>query len=131
MAKLNLFRFYVSRRSSEISTQKHFLNWFVMVGIYSVRKKSSLFRSPCQFYFCLPKDSQFLPFSTVQNGDEIPQLADKEGWIKIIDFLKFATGTELCKIEFQDRVFSKANFDNDEEKKGPKKDPKLKVILCV
>ena len=45
-----------------------------------------------------------------------------------MDFLKFATGTELCKIEFQDRVFSKVDFgDHSDDKKGPKKDPKLKV----
>ena len=77
-----------------------------------------------------PKDFQFSTFSfAVQNTEEVSQLADKEGWIKIIDFLKFATGTELCKIEFQDRVFSKSNFDDrDEEKKGHKKDPKLKVM---
>jgi len=64
----------------------------------------------------------------LQNTDEVSQLADKEGWIKIMDFLKFATGTELCKIEFQDRVFSKVDFgDHSDDKKGPKKDPKLKL----
>ena len=66
---------------------------------------------------------------SVQNLDEVSGLADKEGWIKIIDFLKFATDTELCKIEFQDRVFSKSNFGHDEEKKKEgKKEPKLKVF---
>jgi len=72
--------------------------------------------------------SLFLSVS-VQNLDEVSGLADKEGWIKIIDFLKFATDTELCKIEFQDRVFSKSNFGHDEEKKKEgKKEPKLKVF---
>ena len=63
--------------------------------------------------------------------DQVSGLADKEGWIKIIDFLKFATDTELCKIEFTDRVFaSKSHFgskDSEKEKDERKKDPKLKV----
>ena len=68
---------------------------------------------------------------SVQNMDQVSGLADKEGWIKIIDFLKFATDTELCKIEFTDRVFaSKSHFgskDSEKEKDERKKDPKLKV----
>ena len=70
-------------------------------------------------------------FFSVQNMDQVSGLADKEGWIKIIDFLKFATDTELCKIEFTDRVFaSKSHFgskDSEKEKDERKKDPKLKV----
>ena len=82
-------------------------------------------------YKRLEKRRNFISFLSVsvQNLDEVSGLADKEGWIKIIDFLKFATDTELCKIEFQDRVFSKSNFGHDEEKKKEgKKEPKLKVF---
>ena len=43
-------------------------------------------------------------------------MKDKEGWIKIGDFLKYAVTTDLCKIEFVDRVFHKT--DPEEELKN-------------
>ena len=130
-----VFQFYVSRESFKsvelrISNLRSSTLWIGSSWLrfipYSKKKSQS---SPHVNLNVSPKDFQFSTFSfAVQNTEEVSQLADKEGWIKIIDFLKFATGTELCKIEFQDRVFSKSNFDDrDEEKKGHKKDPKLKV----
>ena len=48
--------------------------------------------------------------------EEATKLKDKEGWIKIGDFLKYAVTTDLCKIEFVDRVFHKT--DPEEELKN-------------
>ena len=88
------------------------------------------FETSSSFFFSVDWKSFYFIFS-VQNMDQVSGLADKEGWIKIIDFLKFATDTELCKIEFTDRVFaSKSHFgskDSEKEKDERKKDPKLKV----
>ena len=49
--------------------------------------------------------------------DEVAKLPDKDGWILYTEFMKFAITTELCKIEFQDRVFQKVNYGEEEKKK--------------
>ena len=56
---------------------------------------------------------------------EVNKLADKEGWITLIQFIKFAIPTDLCKLEFKDKVFHK---DEDEKKTATKKDAKPKKV---
>jgi hypothetical protein len=45
--------------------------------------------------------------------EEVAKIKDREGWIKIGDFLKYAITTDLCKVEFVDRVFHRT--DPEEE----------------
>jgi len=48
---------------------------------------------------------------------KVAKLPDKEGWIRINEFLKFSLATDLCKIEFHDKVFGGELDDNGDEKK--------------
>lgn len=60
--------------------------------------------------------------------EEAVKLRDKDGWIKMHDFFKFALTTDLCKIEFQDRVFQKVDYDEERKKsEAAKKDSKAKL----
>ena len=43
------------------------------------------------------------------------KLAGKDGWIKLQEFMRFSYGTELCKVEFVDHVFSKKGAGDDAE----------------
>ena len=68
---------------------------------------------------------EILNFFSVPNlEEEVGKIADKDGWIRVNDYMKFALTTELCKIEFQDRVFQKVDYG--EESKSKKKE---KVIF--
>lgn len=58
--------------------------------------------------------------------EDVPKLADKEGWIQIHEYMKFAMPTELCKVEFVDRVFQKGGGD-DEKKKSEAKKEKVRL----
>ena len=49
------------------------------------------------------------PIAAPNLEEEAAKLKDKEGWIKIGDFMKYAVTTELCKVEFVDRVFHKTD----------------------
>ncbi|XP_040579942.1 uncharacterized protein [Lepeophtheirus salmonis] len=56
--------------------------------------------------------------------EEARKICDKgSGDIKLPEFIKFALGTDLGKVEFVDRVFSKGGKDIDEDKIA-KKDKK-------
>ena len=57
---------------------------------------------------------------------EVNKLADKEGWITLIQFIKFALPTDLCKLEFHDKVFHKE--DKDDKKTASKKESKPKKV---
>ncbi len=57
------------------------------------------------FYFVVPNIEE-----------EAGRMADKDGWIKLNEFKRFAIPTELCKIEFQDRVFQKVDYGEEERK---------------
>ena len=48
-------------------------------------------------------------------------LADKEGWITRNEFIKFASETELCKTEIQDRVFNQPVWASGRESEPKKK----------
>lgn len=48
--------------------------------------------------------------------EEVAKLPDKDGWIRINEFMKFAMPLDLCKIEFHDRVFQKHDYDAEEKK---------------
>ena len=50
--------------------------------------------------------------------EELTKLAGKDGWIKLSEFMRFAYGTELCKVEFVDRVFASNKPDEAEESKA-------------
>jgi len=53
--------------------------------------------------------------------EEVAKLPDKEGWITMNDFKKYAIGnSELCKVEFVDRVFQKSDPDEDRKQKEAK-----------
>ncbi|QQP34892.1 Uncharacterized protein FKW44_022937 [Caligus rogercresseyi] len=57
--------------------------------------------------------------------EEGRKLIDREsGEIKLPEFIKFALGTDLGKVEFVDRVFSKGGAEVDESKFA-KKDKKV------
>lgn len=61
--------------------------------------------------------------------EEVEKLADKDGWIKRADYVKFTSTTDLFKVEFHDRVFQK--FDLEEEidkKKGSSRKEPLKRV---
>ena len=60
------------------------------------------------------------PIAAPNLEEEAAKLKDKEGWIKIGYFMKYAVTTELCKVEFVDRVFHKT--DPEEELKNKSKD---------
>lgn len=77
---------------------------------------------------------KFAYFFAVPNlEEEVAKMPDKEGWIRLAEYMKFALGTELCKIEFQDRVFSKVDYGAEDEKKKNegKKESKAKVHKYV
>ena len=59
--------------------------------------------------------------------EEVAKLPDKEGWIQKHEFMKFAMTTELCKVEFVDRVFQKSDVEDDHSKKKEKREGRLKV----
>ena len=53
--------------------------------------------------------------------EEVAKIPDKEGWITMNDFKKYAIGnSELCKVEFVDRVFQKSDPDEDRKQKEAK-----------
>lgn len=54
-------------------------------------------------------------FSVPNLEEEIHKLAGKDGWIRVGEFLRFAVGTDLCKIEYVDRVFHKDKVDEAAE----------------
>ena len=61
-------------------------------------------------------------FSSVNNiEEEAINLADKEGWITRNEFIRFASDTELCKSEIQDRVFSQPVWASGRESEPKKK----------
>lgn len=59
--------------------------------------------------------------------EEVAKLPDKEGWIQKHEFMKFAMTTELCKVEFVDRVFQKSDVEDDHSKKKEKREGRLKL----
>ena len=59
--------------------------------------------------------------------EEVSKLPDKDGWIRINEFMKFAMPSDLCKIEFHDRVFQKVDYDEEKKKNEAKKESKVKV----
>ena len=63
--------------------------------------------------------------------EEVAKLPDKDGWIRINEFMKFAMPLDLCKIEFHDRVFQKVDYDAEEKKakEAAKKESKAKVKI--
>ena len=70
-------------------------------------------------------------FSVPNLEEEVAKLPDKDGWIRINEFMKFAMPLDLCKIEFHDRVFQKVDYEAEEEKrkKEAKKESKVKVKI--
>ena len=62
--------------------------------------------------------------------EEVAKLPDKDGWIRINEFMKFAMPLDLCKIEFHDRVFQKHDYDAEEKaaKKEAKEAAKSKKV---
>ena len=71
----------------------------------------------------------FVAVPTIE--EEAAKLVDKDGWIRINEFMKFALTTELCKIEFQDRVFQKVDYGDEEKKEKKEKRPKVSTFLQV
>ena len=60
--------------------------------------------------------------------EEVAKLPDKEGWITMNDYKKYAIGnSELCKVEFVDRVFQKSDVEEDRKQKEAKQATKVKV----
>ena len=72
-------------------------------------------------------------FSVPNLEEEVAKLPDKDGWIRINEFMKFAMPLDLCKIEFHDRVFQKVDYEAEEEKrkKEAKKESKVKVKIFI
>lgn len=72
-------------------------------------------------------------FTAPNIEEEAAKLKDKDGWIKIGDFLKYAVTTELCKIEFVDRVFHKTDpeeeLKNKASREGASKKGKVSPVL--
>ena len=64
--------------------------------------------------------------------EEVAKLPDKDGWIRINEFMKFAMPLDLCKIEFHDRVFQKHDYDAEEKKakQEAKEAAKSKKVNC-
>ena len=62
--------------------------------------------------------------------EEVAKLPDKDGWIRINEFMKFAMPLDSCKIEFHDRVFQKHDYDAEEKaaKKEAKEAAKSKKV---
>ena len=60
--------------------------------------------------------------------EDVAKLADKEGWITLTDFIKFALPTELCKVEFLDKY--RKEKEEKEAKSSVKKERK-KVRLLI
>lgn len=86
------------------------------------------------FWYTLQKlKSLHSTFAVPNLEEEVAKMPDKEGWIRLAEYMKFALGTELCKIEFQDRVFSKVDYGAEDEKKKNegKKESKAKVHKYV
>ena len=77
-------------------------------------------------FFCLflrdnwPLTKELTLISAPNIEDEANKLKDKEGWIKIGDFLKFAMTTDLFKVEFVDRVFHKTDPEEELKSKASK-----------
>ena len=75
----------------------------------------------------------FFFFFLVPNlEEEVAKLPDKDGWIRINEFMKFAMPLDLCKIEFHDRVFQKHDYDAEEKKakQEAKEAAKSKKVNC-
>jgi len=53
--------------------------------------------------------------------EDVAKLADKEGWITLTDFIKFALPTELCKVEFLDKYRKEEKEAKSSVKKERKK----------
>ena len=70
-------------------------------------------------------------FSVPNLEEEAVKLAGKDGWIRFNEFLKFAQPTELCKIEFVDRVFHKTDKDKEDEEKNARDERRRKVSDVV
>ena len=76
----------------------------------------------------------FFFFFLVPNlEEEVAKLPDKDGWIRINEFMKFAMPLDLCKIEFHDRVFQKHDYDAEEKKakQEAKEAAKSKKVNCL
>lgn len=73
--------------------------------------------------FC---DLFFSIFVVPNLEEDVAKLADKEGWITLTDFIKFALPTELCKVEFLDKY----RKEEKEAKSSVKKERK-KVRLLI
>ena len=74
-------------------------------------------------------------FSSVPNFEEdVAKLQDEAGWISMNDYKKYAIeNTELCKVEFVDRVFQKKTKVKEDQKKmkaDQKKMKASKVKVC-
>ena len=51
--------------------------------------------------------------SAVSNLEEkLTELAGKDGWIKVNEFMRFAYGTELCKVLYIDIIYTSNNNYN-------------------
>ena len=61
--------------------------------------------------------------------EDVAKLADKEGWITLTDFIKFALPTELCKVEFLDKYRKEEKEAKSSVKKERKKVRYLLVVL--
>ena len=61
----------------------------------------------------------YYSFSSVPNFEEdVAKLQDEAGWISMNDYKKYAIeNTELCKVEFVDRVFQKKPKVKEDQKK--------------
>ena len=75
--------------------------------------------------------SFFFLFLVPNLEEEVSKLPDKDGWIRINEFMKFAMPSDLCKIEFHDRVFQKVDYDEEKKKNEAKKESKVKVKLLL
>ena len=72
-------------------------------------------------------------FSVPNLEEEVAKLPDKDGWIRINEFMKFAMPLDICKIEFHDRVFQKVDYEAEEKKRKEeaKKESKAKVKILI
>ncbi len=59
--------------------------------------------------------------------EEAKKIAGRDGLINYAEFRKFATPTELCKVEFHDRVFNKQPDDKEKAKKEKGKGNKVSI----
>ena len=65
--------------------------------------------------FCQPLTLNLI-FLVPNIEEEAKKLAGRDGEIKWGEFYRFAMGTELCKSDFQDRVFHKVDLEDEKEK---------------